>query len=186
LGEFFQLVDDQRWELLASMLAAKVTALKNAGADFAVISANTPHILIDQVLAQSPLPLISIVDVTLEAAKRMSVKKVGLLGTKFVMQANFFEERFSRDSISVVVPHSHEQHYIQEKLVNEIEVGVFKEETRAALVSIIERMKEQDNIDAAILGCTELPLILGDNDATIPLLNTTSIHVEEICKYCIG
>ena len=186
LAELFQLVEEQRWELLATMLTSKLTSLKNAGADFAVISANTPHIVFDQVLAQSPLPLISIVDVTLEAAKRMGAKKVGLLGTKFTMQANFFGERFSRDGISVVVPDVQDQQFIQEKLVTEIELGIIKEDTRIALLSIIERMKEQDNIEAAILGCTELPLILGVNDAKVPLLNTTAIHVEEICKYCIG
>lgn len=186
LAELFQLVEEQRWGLLATMLTTKLTSLKNAGADFAVISANTPHIVFDQVLAQSPLPLISIVDVALEAAKRMGAKKVGLLGTKFTMQANFFGERFSRDGITVVVPDVQDQQFIQEKLVTEIELGIMKEDTRLALLSIIKRMKERDNIEAAILGCTELPLILGDNDAKVPLLNTTAIHVEEICKYCIG
>lgn len=186
LAELFQLVEEQRWEFLATMLTTKLASLKNAGADFAVISANTPHIVFDQVLEQSPLPLISIVDVTLEAAKRIGAKKVGLLGTKFTMQANFFGKRFSKDGITVVVPSVQDQQFIQEKLVTEIEKGIIKEETRSALLSVIERMQEQNNIEAAILGCTELPLVLGDNDAKVPLLNTTAIHVEEICKYCIG
>lgn len=186
MAAFFQLVEEQRWEHLAAMLTSKLTSLKDAGADFAVISSNTPHIVFDRVLSQSPLPLISIVEVTLETAKRMGAKKIGLLGTKFTMQTNFFGERFSRDGITVVVPNAQEQQFIHDKLLKEIELGIIKDETRSALLNIIERMKERDNIEGAILGCTELPLILADNDASIPLLNTSAIHVEAICRYCIG
>ena len=186
IEELFRLVTERRWEDLARWLTSKLIALKNAGADFAVISANTPHIVFDQVLAQSPLPLISIVEATLESAKSMDLKKVGLLGTRFTMQANFFGDRFIKESIAVVVPNDQEQQYIQDKLVSEIELGIFNEETRKGLLSIITSMKNRDNIEAVILGCTELPLILDQNDSGIPFLNTTAIHVEAMCKFCMG
>lgn len=186
LAELFELVEAERWEWLTYMLKSKLMSLRNAGANFAAISANTPHIVFDRLSAQSPLPLISIVEVTLEAAKKMGVRKVGLLGTKFTMQTNFFGERFSRDGIEVFVPGDEDQRLIQEKLVSEIELGIVKEETREAFRAIIQRMNDQNDIEAVILGCTELPLVLGDGDADIPFLNTTEIHVDAICRCCLG
>lgn len=185
MAHLFRLVEEKRWDTLASWLAEKVSALKHAGADFCAISANTPHIVFDQIQAQSPLPLISIVEATLEAAKGAGLKKVGLLGTKFTMQSNFFGARFATDGIAVLVPNEREQQYIHEKLVNEIELGVFNEATRQQLLTIIATMRKRENIDAVILGCTELPLILSDTASSVPFLNTTAIHVAAICQRCM-
>lgn len=186
IAELFKLVADQQWDALAKWLTSKIVALKNAGADFAVISANTPHIVFDQVQKQSPLPLISIVEATLEAAKLARLKTVGLLGTQFTMQSNFFGDRFTSEGISVVVPDNHQQQYIQDKLVHEIELGIFNEATRHEFLAIIKDMKKCHNIDAVILGCTELPLILKEgDDSDVPFLNTTAIHVAAICQRCL-
>lgn len=183
--QLFKLVTEQNWDSLAKWLIDKVAALKNAGADFAVISANTPHIVFEEVQAHSPLPLISIVEATLKSAKVAGLKKLGLLGTKFTMQSTFFSDRFAKDDIVVVVPNAHEQQYIHEKLMSEIELGIFTEATRRQLLSIIGDMRDRDHIDAVILGCTELPLILNDNASEIPFLNTTEIHVAAICQQCM-
>lgn len=183
--ELFKFVENKRWEVLVDWFTSKLAALKNAGADFAAISANTPHIVFDQIQAKSPLPLISIVEATLESAKSMRLERVGLLGTKFTMQSNFFGDRFVKEGIVVVVPSDHEQQYIHDKLVSEIELGIFNEATRQELLAIISRMNERDNIDAVILGCTELPLILNEGMSKIPFLNTTAIHVAAICQHCI-
>lgn len=185
ITELFKLVADQQWDTLTKWLTSKVIALKNAGADFAVISANTPHIVFNQVQAQSPLPLISIVEATLGSAKLAGLTKVGLLGTQFTMQSNFFGDRFASEGISVVVPDNNEQHYIQDKLVNEIELGIFNEATRQEFMAIITRMKNDHDIDAVILGCTELPLILNAADSEMPFLNTTELHVAAICQRCL-
>jgi len=185
MTELFKFVADKHWEPLVDWLTSKLVALKNAGADFAAISANTPHIVFDQVQEKSPLPLISIVEATLASAKSIGLGKVGLLGTKFTMQSNFFGARFAKEGIVVVVPNDHEQQYIHDKLVSEIELGIFNESTRQELLAIISRMRERDNIDAVILGCTELPLILNDGMSKISFLNTTAIHVAAICKHCM-
>lgn len=185
IEELFKFVTDRRWDALAEWLTNKVTALKNAGADFAVISANTPHIVFDKVQARSPIPLISIVETTLESAKSAGLKTVGLLGTKFTMQSNFFGERFAKEGIAVVVPSDPEQQYIQEKLINEIELGIFNDSTRQEILSIITSMKNRNNIDAVILGCTELPLILAEGSSQVPFLNTTALHVAAICQRCM-
>jgi len=183
LQEVLDLAARREWSNLVYLLTAKVKALHKAGADFAFISANTPHVVFDEVQAKSPLPLISIVTATLDKAKGLGVKKVGLLGTKFTMEENFFAPSFSAAGISVVVPPPADREYIQEKLMTEIELGIFTEETRAGLLAVIGRMKEQERIDAVILGCTELPLILLKDEFGIPFLNTTAIHVESVVAY---
>jgi aspartate racemase len=177
------LVGQGEWSKLIYLLVAKIKALQRAGADFAAISANTPHIVFDEVQEKSPIPLISIVTATLEKTKELGLKKVGLLGTKFTMQANFFAPPFAAAGITVLVPTEEDQEYIHEKLMTEIELGIFTEETRQGLVAVAERMKRAEQIEGIILGCTELPLILGDGDCGIPSLNTTAIHVEAIVNY---
>lgn len=184
LEEVLELVGKREWNHLIYLLVAKIKALQKAGADFAVISANTPHVVFDEVQAKSPIPLISIVTATCDQARELGVKKVGLLGTRFTMEENFFSAPFAAAGISVVVPTPEEQAYIHQKLVDEIEIGIFTDETRSGLLAIVERMMERDRIDAVILGCTELPLILEKDEFGIKFLNTTAIHVESIVSYC--
>ncbi len=183
MEEVLGLVARREWDSLVYLLVAKVKALQRAGADFAVISANTPHIVFDQVMAKSPIPLLSIVTATLNKTKELRLKKVGLLGTKFTMHTNFFAQPFLAQGITVVVPSADDQDYIHDKLMTEIERGIISDETRKGLLSIIERMVAEDGIDGIILGCTELPLILDKSEFGIPFLNTTAIHVESIVDY---
>jgi aspartate racemase len=182
LEEVLGLVGRQEWSSLIYLLVAKMKALKAAGADFAAITANTPHIVFDEVQAKSPIPLLSIVTATLERTKELGLKKVGLLGTRFTMQHNFFAPPFAAQGITVVVPPEADQLYIHDRLVQEIELGIFTDETRRGLEAIIERMIASDNVDGIILGCTELPLILTE-ESQVPLLNTTAIHVQAIVNY---
>lgn len=184
LEEVLGLVAGREWDRLIYLLVAKIKALHRAGADVAFISANTPHIVFDEVQAKSPIPLISIVTATLETAQGLGVRKVGLLGTKFTMQENFFAAPFAARGISVVVPPAVDQDYIHEKLMTEIELGIITEETRDGLLAVIERMVDQENIEAVILGCTELPLILDKDAFGLPFLNTTAIHVSSMSSYC--
>ncbi len=181
----FSLVEDQRWDALEQWLLEKVAALKQAGAEFAAISANTPHIVFDRLEARSPLPLISIVEATLAAAQHQRLKRVGLLGTRFTMQANFFGQHFAKAGIQVFAPSQAEQDYLHEKLVSEIEHGIFTPQTKQGLLAIIEQMVAREGVEAIILGCTELPLVLSQNDTTLPLLNTTELHVAAICQHCL-
>lgn len=184
LQEALDLVAGEQWDRLVYLLVQKVKALQRAGADVAVISANTAHIVFDQVQAKSPIPLLSIVTATCDYAGKLGLKKVGLLGTKLTMKSNFFASHFSARGIPVVVPSADDQEYIHGKLMSEIELGVFTDETRAGLLAVIERMIVSDRIDGVVLGCTELPLILEKDEFGIPFLNTTAIHVESIVTCC--
>jgi aspartate racemase len=164
---------------MAAYLLEGIGKLGDAGADFALISANTPHIVFDEVAPKSPIPLISIVEATCAVAKARNLKQLALLGTRYTMQSAFYPRVFSREGIDVVAPEPHDQDYIHEKYFTELVPGKFLPETRAGLLAIVDRMKAASAIDGVILAGTELPLILSDPDYNgIPFLNTTKIHVE--------
>jgi aspartate racemase len=184
LEEVLALVSRQDWSSLVSLLVDRLKALHRAGVDFAVISANTPHIVFDEVQSKSPVPLLSIGTATLDKTVELGLKKVALLGTGFTMQSNFFLPQFSARGISVVVPSATDQDYIHDKLMTEIELGIINDETRKGLLAIIERMIAREQVDGIILGCTELPLILDKSEFGIPFLNTTAIHVASIVNCC--
>lgn len=164
---------------VSEFLAAEVRKLERAGADFGLLAANTPHIIFDELRRLSPIPLISIVEATREAAKAMGLRRIGLFGTRFTMRAGFYRDAFSEAGMTLVVPDEGEQDYIHEKYMSELVPGVFLPETRERLLSIADRMRERDGIEGLILGGTELPLILRDEThGGIPLLDTTRIHVN--------
>ena len=164
---------------LAEWLAAEIEKLRAAGADFALISANTPHIAFDEIARRSPLPLISIVEATCEAAKKSGLKRLALLGTRFTMQGHFYQDVFSRAGISLAAPKPELHAAIHEKYMGELVKGVFRPETRAWMLEIIEELKQREQIRAAILAGTELPLLLPDASYDgVPMLNTTQIHVR--------
>src|SRR5436309_16027137 len=164
---------------MADYLLQGIDKLARAGADFGIISANTPHIVFDEVAPKSPIPLISIVEATRAAAKRQNLKRLGLFGTRYTMQATFYPKVFARDGIELLVPDPPDQDYIHDKYMNELVPGKFLADTRAGLLAIVDRMKRTSDIDGVILAGTELPLILRNpvRDG-IPFLDTTKIHVE--------
>jgi aspartate racemase len=164
---------------MAAYLLEGIGKLGHAGADFALISANTPHIVFDEVASKSPIPLISIVEATCAAAKALGLKRLALFGTRYTMHATFYLKGFSREGIELLVPEPNDQDYIHDKYMNELVPGKFLAETRAGLLAIVDRMKAKSDIDGVILAGTELPLILSDAGHNgIPFLNTTKIHVE--------
>ncbi len=174
---------------MADYLLDGIAKLARAGADFGLISANTPHIVFDDVASKSPIPLISIVEATCAAAKARQLKRLALFGTRYTMQATFYPKVFSREGIELLVPNANDQDYIHDKYMNELVPGKFLPETRAGLLAIVDRMKAKSDppsqrygeasIDGVILAGTELPLILCDPDHNgIPFLDTTKIHCE--------
>ena len=167
----------------ADYVLREIERLARAGADFAALASNTPHIVFDHLRAHSPIPLISIVESTCDAAQNLGMKRVGLFGTRFTMQGRFYPEVFSKAGIDLIVPDTAEQDYIHEKYMNELLNNIFLPETRAGLLAIVDRMKDRDGIEGLILGGTELPLILrGAGENAIPFLDTTRIHVERIVE----
>ena len=164
---------------MAEYLLEEIGKLPQAGATFGLISANTPHIVFDEVASKSPIPLISIVEATCAAAKARNLKRLALFGTRYTMQGAFYPKVFSREGIELLSPGPQDQTYVHEKYLNELVSGKFLPETRAGLLAIVDRMKANSDIDGVILAGTELPLSLRDPEHNgIPFLDTTEIHCE--------
>jgi aspartate racemase len=164
---------------MADYLVEEIGKLARAGATFGLISANTPHIVFDEVASRSSIPLISIVEATCAAAKARKLKRLALFGTRYTMQAAFYPKVFSREGIELVVPDPEDQTYIHDKYFDELVSGTFLPATRAGLLAIVDRLKTASDIDGVILAGTELPLILRDAEHNgIPCLDTTEIHCE--------
>jgi aspartate racemase len=163
----------------AAYLAGEAGKLARAGADFAFFASNTPHIVFDEVRRRVSIPMLSIVGAAGEAARALGVKRAGVFGTRFTMQARFYPDVFLRQGIEVVIPNPEEREYIHGKYMSELVAGVFLPETRARMRAIAVRMRDQDRIDGLVLGGTELPLLLTDSAGLdFPFLDTTKIHAE--------
>jgi len=186
MAKFIGLLGDKKYADAARYLADCLNRLGDAGADFAVLSANTPHLLFHEIQAKVDLPLISIVDVCAQKAQAKGLKKCGLLGTKFTMQNDFFQAVFRQYNIEIIVPDITQIEFIHSKLFSELELGIFKEATKNQLLDIVSNRKETQKIDSLILGCTEFPIMFRDDEYLgIPFLNTTQIHVDAIIKTCL-
>lgn len=175
------LLDADRLDELASYLTDGLEVLARAGADFAFIAANTPHLVFDEVQRRSAIPLLSIVRATSDRAKALDLKRVGLLGTGFTMRASFYPEEFERAGIAMVRPKEAEREFIHRIYLGELLNNQFSPETRTEILKIAQRMRDEDDIEALVLAGTELPLLLRDSgNPGIEFLDTTVIHVEAI------
>ncbi|MGD2093990.1 MAG: amino acid racemase [Phycisphaerales bacterium] len=184
LREFWKILETGPRDNLTTWLTDKIVSLYNAGADFAVIASNTPHIVFDRIKAKVPISMLSIVEETCKKAKSMGLKRCGLLGTGFTMQSTFYQECFEKEGISIVAPDENDQGIIHEKIFSELESGIINEQTKKLFLGIIKKMIDNESIDSVLLACTELPLILKNDEYGIPFLSTTAIHINSIIEYC--
>jgi aspartate racemase len=160
-------------------LVAAVKVLADAGAELGLLASNTPHIVFDDIASQSPMPLISIVRATCDAARAMGLTRLGLIGTRFTMEAGFYQKCFASEGSTVLVPEEADRNVVHERYMRELVQGVYLDETRAAILAVIDRLIDRQGAHGVILGGTELPLLLrADAHRGVPLLNTTRIHVE--------
>jgi aspartate racemase len=168
---------------LIEYLSASLRRLAAAGADFAAMAANTPHVVFDDLVARSPIPIVSIVETCADEAQRRNLRRVGLLGTRFTMEGSFYPTVFARRGIAVVSPSDEERAWIHNRYVGQLLKGEFRDETRDGVKSVVRRLQEEANIDGVILGGTELTLLLSAPVvAGIPALDTTALHVDAIVK----
>jgi aspartate racemase len=181
------LLGSNQLQELMEYIVPEVVRLHSAGAGFGFLAANSPHIVFDDISRRSPIPLLSIVEASCAEAKARGFKKLGLFGTRFTMSGHFYPDVFTRAGLELVVPTAAEQDYIHGKYLNELIPGKFLPETREGLLAVARRMRDEESIQALILGGTELPLILTDESALgIPFLDTTQIHVNAILDYAMS
>lgn len=183
MKKMLDLIGDNRFEEVTDYLVGEIQNLASAGADYAVLASNTPHIVFNEINRESPLPLISIVEATCEEVVSKGMQRVGLFGTKFTMQGGFYDQIFSDQGITVISPEEKDQDYIHGIYMGELVKGIILDETKNELLRIADTLKEKKGIQGLILGGTELPLILKKGDAEgIEFLDTTEIHVDSIMR----
>ena len=156
-----------------------IRSLENAGANFILMAANSPHAVYEDLIQLAKVPILSIVKATAEKAQRENLSKLLLLGIKFTMQSSFYQDFFAKLNMRIITPSEPEQDTINEIIFDELVIGNFTEVSKQKLLSIINNYE----VDGVILGCTELPLIIQQKDTNIKLLDTVEVHVEAALKY---
>jgi aspartate racemase len=172
---------------LTTYLSAAVDRLARAGAEVALIAANTPHLVFDEVEQSAPIPMLSIVQAACDHARRLGLKRLGLFGTGFTMRARFYPDAMARAGLELITPRADEQAFIHDKYIHELLENQFLPETRGAFIAIVERMRQDEGIEALLLAGTELPLILrGAEPEGLSFLDTTMIHVAAAVEAIIN
>lgn len=183
--EIKQLQHHGKWKEATDIMIDSAKKVEKAGADFILICTNTMHKMAEQVESNINIPLLHIVDVTAEAIKKKSLKKIGLLGTKFTMEQDFYKGRlFKKHGINVIIPEQTNRELINDIIYNELCLGEVKESSRKLLKSIIEKLIK-NGAEGIVLGCTELPLILKKKDSRVPLFDTCKLHVQRAVEIAI-
>ena len=166
------------WEKSAKILADAAIKLQEAGADFIVICTNTMHKVSDKIQESIHIPLLHIADVTATVLREKEIKKVALLGTKYTMEQDFYKNVIINNGIEVLIPNEEDRIIVNDTIFNELCLGIISESSKKAFLSIIDKLGKQC-AEAVILGCTEIGLLIKQNDTSIPLFDTTVIHAIE-------
>ena len=159
--------------------------LKGASADFLVLCANTLHQYVDELEIAIGLPIVHIADATAKTIKKRGLSKIGLLGTRFTMEMDFYTKRLKEAGIESLVPGKTERDFIHDAIMNELLKENFKEETRGKFISIINEL-EAEGAEGIVLGCTEVPLLIKQENVKLPLFNTLEIHAAAVVDYATG
>jgi len=176
--------NQDRWDLVADGLSQAARKLVVAGADMILIATNTMHLVFDEIQARVEVPMLSLLDTTAEAIQGRGLSTVGLLGTRFTMEKSFYQDALAGHGISTLVPDAGDRAYVNRVIYDELVAGQIRDESRAGYLAIIRKLAEQ-GAQGIVLGCTEIPLLVDEASAGIPLFDTTQIHAEAALNYAI-
>lgn len=182
--EIDQLVKQDNIDGVYPMVLDAAKKLQSADADFIVLGANTLHMFADKLEKEIDLPIVHIADATAGVIKQKGFTKVGLLGTRFTMEMGFYSKRLKNAGIETITPEKPVRDYIHEKIINEMLHDNFTDETREEFISIINKL-ESNGAEGIVLGCTEIPLLVKQNDVKLPLFNTLEIHADAVVNYAV-
>lgn len=176
----WEYVVTEQYDLLTDYLAQKVNNLVAGGAEVISLTAATMHIVFDELTKKVSAPLVSIPRAVCEEAVSNGIKKVGLLGTIFTMEREYMKKDLCDAGIQVFIPEKEDRELIAQRIYEELERGIVKETTLCEFIDIIEKMKKQQGIEAVILGCTELPLLLNSDNCPIKCMDAVEIHIKKL------
>jgi aspartate racemase len=172
-----------RWNEVFKLISDAALQLKNAGADVILLGANTAHIVSERVSEKVGLPLIDIRVATANAIHQKKLRKVGLLGTVYTMELDFYKDKLSEEGIETIIPGDKaDREFIEYTLLNELGKGILVNETKTQYIGIIEKLIRQ-GAEGIILGCTEIPLLIKQEDIRVPVFNTTQIHAQAAVEF---
>ena len=181
-GQISQLVKQGKWDLLDKKMAETATNLENSGASCILICANTMHLCIDAVRKVVRIPVIHIADSTAKEIQKKGIQKVALLGTKYTMEKDFFRDILNEHSIETIIPDAEERDEIHRIIYDELAQGEFKKSSKESYLKIIDSLI-LNGAEGIILGCTEIPLLINQNDVSLPIFDTTKIHAAAAFKF---
>lgn len=184
-AEIEALQHEGRWDETGAMLGDAAVALETAGADFLLICTNTMHKVAPQIQARLRIPILHIADATASVLIKDGVKKVGLLGTRFTMEQEFYRERIESQGIEVIVPERNARDLVHSVIYKELCLGQINTDSKARFLNIVDVLAAE-GAEAVILGCTEIALLIQQKDTNTPLYDTTTIHAEQAVQLALS
>ena len=175
-----------RWQEAAQLMIAAGQSLERAGADFVILCTNTMHKLADEIQENIRIPLLHIADATAQKIRAAGLNKIGLLGTRYTMEYDFYKGRLiDKYGLNVITPNSAEREAIHRVIYEELCLGIVKQDSREQYVRIMDRLV-RSGAEGIILGCTEIELLVHNGDSRVPLFPTTKIHAIAAVEYALA
>ena len=184
-AEVEKLQHENRWDELTETMIDKAELLKNSGAELIAICTNTMHKMAEEIEENTELPLIHIADSAAVEMKKKNIKKAALLGTKFTMEENFYKDRIGEYGIEVIIPDKKQRKVIHSTIYSELISGIIKDSSRRKFVEIIKSLQKK-GAEGVVLGCTEIPLLIKNDDSPIDVFDTTYLHAKNIVDFSLN
>ena len=183
--EILPLQNNNEWDKIKDIILKICIKLEKAGCSALIICSNTMHKIADQVQENISISLINVIDETAKVVKANKIKNIGLLGTKFTMEEEFYFQKLKNCyHLNPIIPIEIERNYIHDAIYNQFAQGIFLNKTKQKFLEIIKNLKEKGS-EGIILGCTELPLLIKQEDVNIPLFDTLKIHLKSAIDFCL-
>jgi aspartate racemase len=175
-----------RWQEAAQLLMGAAKSLESGGADFVVLCTNTMHKVADEIQGHINIPILHIADATAQRIKDSGIRKIGLLGTRFTMEEDFYKARLAEKyGLDVIIPDAQKREMVHRIIYDELVLGEIRQDSRKQYIDTIERLVK-DGAEGVILGCTEIGLLVHHGDCRVPLFDTTRIHAEAAVEYALA
>lgn len=184
--QIYQLQQQNKWDNVAKILISISKKLEHAGCSAIVICSNTAHKIAEKIIPEITIPLIHVVDETAKIIKNCNISSIGLLGTRFTMEGDFYIKKLEKSyGLQVILPEPKQREYIDYAIFHEFAQGTFLDSTKTEFLKIIDSL-EKKGAEGIILGCTEIPLLVKQNDVDIPLFNTLTIHLAAAVEFALS